>query len=106
MDQQADRTIANWSFAGLAANLFPPPFDYMAVGAVFARMGMRLADIYEVETTWATVRTLGAAIATGCGSVLAAFYVATEWMKWVPGINLWIGLLVQPPVVAAIAYAA
>lgn len=87
MDQRADRTIATWSFAGLAANLLPPPFDVMAVSAVFARMGMRLADIYEIETTWATVRTLGAAVATGGGAVLGAFYVATSWATWVPGIN-------------------
>lgn len=106
MDQEADRTIANWSFAGLVANLAPPPFDLVAVAAVFARMGLRLGNIYGVETDWATVRTIGTSIVTGMGAVLGAAYVATGLLKWIPGVSLWAALLVQPPMVGAIAYAA
>ena len=47
MDEKANRASANWSFAALGANLLPPPFDMMAVGTVFAKMGARLGDIYE-----------------------------------------------------------
>jgi len=44
MDEQADNAIANWSLTALAANLLPPPFDMMAVGVVFGKMGARLTE--------------------------------------------------------------
>ncbi len=104
MDQQADEAIANWSFAALAANLLPPPFDMMLVGTVFAKMGARLAEIYGVKVSWPVLKSIGMSMAKGVGTVLTAGYIGTGLLKYVPGVNVWVALLVQPPIVAAVAY--
>lgn len=106
MDEKADRAIANWSFAALGANLLPPPFDMMAVGTVFAKMGARLGEIYDVTVNWSVLKSLGLSIAKGVGSVIAASYIGTGLLKYVPGVNVWVALLVQPPMVAAVASSA
>jgi hypothetical protein len=104
MDRQADRVIAKWTFGGLAANLLPPPFDVMAVSAAFVRMGQRLARVYEVEVTARELKPLTKAMAKGIGSVALAAKIGTDLFKYVPGVNVWVALLIQPPIVAAIAY--
>ena len=106
MDKQADKVIANWSFRALAANLLPPPFDIIVVGTVFAKMGARLGEIYEVRVSWSILKSIGKAIATGIGAVVAGGYVGTGLLKYIPGVNIWVALLVQPPMIAAVAFAA
>ena len=106
LDEKADQTIANWSFAALGANLLPPPFDMMAVGTVFAKMGARLGEIYGVTVNWSVLKSLGLSIAKGVGTVIAASYIGTGLFKYVPGVNIWVALLIQPPIVAAVAYSA
>jgi uncharacterized protein (DUF697 family) len=106
MDVEADKAIAGWSFGALTANLLPPPFDMMAVGTVFAKMGARLAEIYEVKVSWPILKSLGISIAKGIGAVAGASYIGTSLFKYVPGVNFWVALLIQPPIVAAIAWAA
>lgn len=103
-NEAADSVIANWSFVALAANLLPPPFDTIAVGSVFARMGGRLAEVYDVEMSWHVLRSIGFSVAKGVGAVATAAYIGTSLFKYVPGVNLWAALLIQPPIVAAIAY--
>lgn len=105
MDRQADRIIAKWTFGSLAANLLPPPFDVVAVSAAFVRMGQRLAQIYEVEITSRELRPLAKAMVKGITGVALAAHIGTGLFKYVPGVNIWVALLVQPPIVAAIAYA-
>ncbi|MBD1855498.1 MULTISPECIES: hypothetical protein [Leptolyngbya] len=106
MDEQADTIIAGWSFGALAANLLPPPFDTMVVGAVFAKLGADIGEVYGVTFNWDKLLDIGKVIATGVGGVAAASYVGTGLLKWIPGVNVWVALLIQPPMVAAIAYAA
>jgi hypothetical protein len=106
MDKSADKAIMGWSFAALGANLLPPPFDMIAVGGVFAKLGRRLAEIYEVEIDWSMLFQLGKSIAKGVSTTLSASYIGTGLLKYVPGVNLWVALLVQPPIVAAVAYSA
>ena len=106
MDDQADKTIRNWSFGSLAANLLPPPFDMIAVGSAFARMGARLGEIYGVQVSWPVLKSLGKAVAKGLGAVVAASYIGTGIFKYIPGVNIWVALLIQPPIVAAVAYSA
>jgi len=106
MDDEADSVIGSWTFGALAANLLPPPFDYIAVGAVFARMGARLGEVYHVNISWNILKSIGRSIAKGIGSVLAASYIGTGLLKYVPGVNVWVALFVQPPMVAAVAYSA
>ena len=104
MDQQADEVIANWSLAALAGNLLPPPFDMLVVGTTFAKMGARLAEIYGVKVSWPVLKSIGMSIAKGAGTVLTASYIGTGLLKYVPGVNVWVALLVQPPIVGAVAY--
>lgn len=106
MDERADTIIRNWSFGALAANLLPPPFDYIAVGASFARMGARLGEVYGEKISWPILKKIGKAIAKGVGAVIGASYIGTGLLKYVPGVNFWVALLVQPPLVAAVAWSA
>ena len=104
MDHRADQVIKNWSFGSLAANLLPPPFDSVLVAAAFARMGATLATVYEVKVTRREMKGLARAIAKGITGVGLASKVGTDLFKWVPGVNIWVALLIQPPIVAAIGY--
>ncbi len=106
MDQRADKIIAGWTFGAVAANLLPPPFDYLAVGAAFARMGSKLGEVYDISISWAVLKSIGKAIAKGVSGVVAGSYIGTGLLKYVPGVNLWVALLIQPPIVGAIAYSA
>ena len=104
MDREADRVIAKWTFGGLAANLLPPPFDVMAVSAAFVLMGQRLARIYKIEITARELKPLAKAMAKGITGVALAAKIGTDLFKYIPGVNVWVALLIQPPIVAAIAY--
>jgi uncharacterized protein (DUF697 family) len=104
MDHQADLVIAKWSGGALAANLLPPPFDLLAVSATFVRMGQRLARVYEVRITARELRPLAKAMVKGVTGVELAAHLGTDVFKYVPGVNVAVALLIQPPIVAAIAY--
>lgn len=104
MDRQADRVIATWTVGGLVANLLPPPFDVVAVSAAFVRMGQRLARVYEVDITARELKPLAKAMTKGITGVALASHIGTGVFKYVPGVNVWVALLIQPPIVAAIAY--
>ena len=106
MDKKADKIIKGWTFGALVANLLPPPFDYMAVGASFAKMEVSLGEIYEIPISTDVLKSIGNAIAKGVGIVAGASYVGSGLFKYIPGVNLYVALLVQPPIVAAIAYSA
>ena len=103
---QADKIIAGWSLGGLVGNLLPPPFDSMAVGTAMAKMGWEIAKIYEVKMTFGEIKRIGMVLAKGLGAVAAASYIGTGVFKWVPGVNVWVALLMQPPIVGAMSYAA
>jgi uncharacterized protein (DUF697 family) len=105
MDEEADAIIAGWSFGALAANLLPPPFDTMAVGAAFAKLGADIGNVYGVSLSWDALMDISKSIAKGVTGVTAASWIGTSLLKWVPGVNVWVALLVQPPMVGAIAFA-
>src|SRR3712207_43841 len=84
MDAQADEVISNWTFGALAANLLPPPFDTMAVGAAFAKMGHTLAQVYDVEISWPELKILGKAIGKGIAAVASAAYIGSSLLKYIP----------------------
>ena len=104
MDKEADKVISSWTFKTLAGNLLPPPLDTLIVGAAFARMGQKIGDIYGVKMDWDHLVKMGKAMVKGVGAVAGASYVGTSMLKYVPGVNIWVALLVQPPIVAAITY--
>lgn len=106
MDVKADKIIAAWTFGSLVANLLPPPFDYMAVGASFAKMGVSLGEAYEIPISTDALKSIGKAIAKGVAGVAGAAYIGSGFFKYIPGLNLWVALLIQPPIVAKVAYSA
>lgn len=105
MDTQADAHIKGWSFTALIGNLAPPPFDTIAIGMVFAGMGANLSSIYGVNRSARELFTIGKSMAKGIGAVAVAGHIGTGMLKWIPGLNIWVALLVQPPLVAAVTYA-
>jgi uncharacterized protein (DUF697 family) len=104
MDEEANVVIKKWTFGGLVANLLPPPLDSVAVAGAFARMGVRLGDVYGVPMTIGELKPIGKAMAKGVGTVTIGGKVGTDLLKFVPGVNIWVALLIQPPIVAAVAY--
>lgn len=106
MDEEADKVIAGWTMGAFCANLLPPPFDVIAIATVFAKMGSRLGEIYEVKVSYNVMKSLAMGITKGIGGWLAAYAAGSELLKWIPGLNVWIALLIQPPIVAAVAYSA
>lgn len=106
MGEQADEVIGNWSLGALIGNLLPPPFDYIAVGTSIAKMGLKIAEIYQADITWDEIKRVGMLLAKGLGAVAAASYAGSSLLKYIPGVNVWVGLLMQPPIVAAMTYAA
>lgn len=104
MNKSADKTINGWTFGAFAANLLPPPFDLIAVGAVFAKLGHRLGEIYGVKVNLGLLKKMGRSMAKGIGGAVAASYIGTSIFKYIPGVNIWVALLIQPPIVAAISH--
>lgn len=106
MDEKADEVITGWSFGSLAGNLLPPPFDMLAVASAFGAMGFKLSKVYEVPTTKGEMVRIGKVIAKGIASVTGAAYVGTSIFKYIPGVNIWVALLMQPVMVGAMAFSA
>jgi len=103
-DMKADRIIKRFALTAGAFNLLPPPFDTLTVGATFARMGQQMADAYDVKLTWNVLRTSGIAMAEGIGAVAGGVWAGNTLLKLIPGVNVWVALLIQPPLVGAMAY--
>lgn len=104
MNEAADKIIRNWSFGALLANLLPPPFDSIAVASAFAKMGQEISKAYEVQVTWEKLKQLGKSMFKGIGAVAAASYIGTGLFKYIPGVNVVVALLIQPPIVGMISY--
>lgn len=104
MDKAADKVIARWSMGALVANLLPPPLDTMAVATVFARLGAAIGEVYEVKLNWNALVSISKSIAAGIAAVATAGYIGTSLFKYIPGLNIWVALLVQPPIIGAITY--
>ncbi len=106
MDKEADKVIAGWSFGSLVGNLLPPPFDIVAVSSAFAKMGYELSKVYKISISMDELTRIGKVIAKGISAYSGAVYIGSNLLKWIPGVNIWVALLMQPPLVAAIAYSA
>jgi len=103
-DEEADRIIKGWTFGSLVGNLLPPPFDSIVVAGAFARMGQAIGKVYGVPVDFKLLKDMGGSMAKGVGTVAGASYIGSGIFKWIPGVNIWVALLVQPPLVAAIAF--
>lgn len=105
MNQEADKVILKWSAGGLIGNLAPPPFDSIAVVSAMAKMGVDIAKVYEVDIGWDELKKIAWMIFKGVGAVNLAANFGTSLLKYIPGVNVWVALLIQPPIVAALSYA-
>jgi uncharacterized protein (DUF697 family) len=105
LDRRADWIIRKYSVVTGAWNVLPPPFDLMGVAGTFSKMATELAGVYQVMMPGARARQIGWAMASGTASVLGVTYVGSRLLKLVPGAGVALSLLVQAPVVAAVAYA-
>ena len=105
MDREADKIIAGWTFGSFVGNLLPPPFDSIAVASVLAKMGHAIGIVYGIPISMGELKHMAKAMWSGVGACMLATKVGSDLFKWVPGVNLAVALLIQPPIVAAISWA-
>jgi len=103
-DKKADMLTRRFAIGAGMVNLMPFPADTIAVGLVFARMGQKIAKAYDVRFDRQILRTAGITMAEGVLAAVGASWGGTSLLKMIPGLSVWVGLLIQPPLVAAIAY--
>jgi uncharacterized protein (DUF697 family) len=106
LDRRADWIIRKYSVVTGAWNVLPPPLDMMGAAGTFSKMATELAGVYQVMMPGARARQIGWAMASGTASVLGITYVGTRLLKLVPGAGPALSLLVQAPIVAAVAFTA
>lgn len=106
LDHKADMIVARYALVSSAWNVLPPPLDLMGVTATFAKMATDLAGVYQVIVSAKRARQMGWAIATSTASVLGVAYAGSKLVKFLPGGGWVLSLLLQAPVVGAVAWAA
>jgi uncharacterized protein (DUF697 family) len=106
LDRKADFIVAGYAVVSAAWNILPPPLDVMGVTATFAKMATELAGVYQVIVSTKRARQIGWAIATTTASVLGVAYAGSRLVKLIPGAGWLLSLLLQGPVVGAVAWAA
>jgi uncharacterized protein (DUF697 family) len=106
LDRKADAIVARYALVSGAWNILPPPLDVMGVTATFAKMATELAGVYQVIVSSSRAQKMGWAIASSTASVLGAAYAGSRLMRFLPGGGWIASLLLQAPVVGAVAWAA
>jgi uncharacterized protein (DUF697 family) len=106
IDRKADLIVARYAVVSAAWNILPPPLDVMGVTATFAKMTTELAGVYQVIVSAKRARQMGWAIATTTASVLGITYAGSRLVRFIPGGGWLVALLLQAPVVGAVAWAA
>lgn len=100
MDQQADEAIANWSLGTVMVNLLPPPLVQKALGKVVYEIGEDLSAIYKVEKNPPLFKDIAGAVASNLTAAYRSEPMVTQshldQLKYIPGINIWVGLVMQP----------
>jgi len=98
--------VAQYAVVSAAWNVLPPPLDVMGVTATFAKMTTELSGVYQVNVSAKRSRQIGWAIATTTASVLGVAYAGSRLVRFIPGGGWLASLLLQAPVVGAVAWAA
>ncbi|GAB4456115.1 MAG: hypothetical protein OHK0029_13510 [Armatimonadaceae bacterium] len=106
LDRKADLIVAQYAVVSAAWNILPPPLDVMGVTATFAKMSTELAGVYQVIVSNKRARQIGWAIATTTASVLGITFAGSRLVRFIPGGGWLAALLLQAPVVGAVAWAA
>lgn len=105
LDRKANLIIARYTVISTASNVLPFGLDIIAVTATFTKLTTELAGVYQVIVSNKRARQMGWAIATTTGTVLGAAYAGSRLAKLIPG-GYFFGVLVQAPIVGAVAWAA
>ena len=105
LDRKANLIIARYTVISTASNVLPFGLDVIAVTATFTKLTTELAGVYQVIVSNKRARQMGWAIATTTGTVLGAAYAGSRLAKLIPG-GYFFGVLVQAPIVGAVAWAA
>jgi uncharacterized protein (DUF697 family) len=105
LDRKANLIIARYTVISTASNILPFGLDIIAVTATFTKLSTELAGVYQVIVSNKRARQMGWAIATTTGTVLGAAYAGSRVAKLIPG-GYFFGVLVQAPIVGAVAWAA
>jgi uncharacterized protein (DUF697 family) len=105
IDRKANLIVARYTAISAAANVLPLGLDIVGVAASFTKMTTELSGVYQVIVSNKRARQMGWAIATTTGTVLGTVYAASRLVRFVPG-GYFFGVLVQAPIVTAVAWAA
>ena len=107
MDAQAERAIANRSLSALMVNMLPPPLVQRGLGRVVFEIGEDLSKIYDVEKNTPLFRDTAVAVV---GDLTRAYKSQPddsqsylEQLKYIPGVNIWVGMMMQPHTATAVA---
>lgn len=106
IDRKADLIVARYAVVSAVWNVLPPPLDVMGVTATFAKMTTELAGVYQVIVSSKRARQMGWAIATTTASVLGIAFAGSRLVRFIPGGGWLASLLLQAPVIGAVAWAA
>ncbi len=106
MDSKANAVIMRYALVSGAWNILPPPLDMMGVVGTFAKMATELAGVYQVIVSSTRARQMGWAIATSTASVLGVAYAGSKLVGLIPVGGMLASLLLQAPIVGAVAWAA
>jgi uncharacterized protein (DUF697 family) len=106
LDRKADLIVARYAVVSAAWNILPPPGDVLGVAFTFNKMTTELAGVYQVIVSSKRSRQIGWAIATTTASVLGVTYAGSRLVRFIPGGGWLASLLLQAPVVGAVAWAA
>lgn len=105
MDACADEAISNWSIGAVAANILPPPFAEKALGTVFTKVVEDLSNIYERKGDLPRSQDIGnitRELIEVWKDEQNGKTAYNSYLKYIPGINIWFALVMQPEMVTAI----
>ncbi len=106
LDKKADGIVARYALVSGAWNVLPPPLDMMGVAATFSKMVTELAGVYQVIVSSSRARQMGWAIASTTASVLGIAFAGSRLVRLIPGGGWVASLVLQAPLVGAVAWAA
>jgi uncharacterized protein (DUF697 family) len=104
-DAQADEAIANWSLGAVVANILPPPFAEKALKVVFGKIVEDLSHIYGKEAPQPQeVGSVTRGVIQYCKSEEGSDQNGRDHLKYIPGVNVWMALAIQPQTMSAAAH--
>jgi cobalamin biosynthesis Mg chelatase CobN len=108
MDEQADEAVAKWSLGALMVNMLPPPFDRRAMRRAIVEISEDLCEIYRMEKDRQVFKDMAGTIVRdlrqACEAEPEVSQTKLDPLKYIPGVNVWVALMMQPHTVEAVAH--